>query len=88
MSIPCLSRRRYLHTTLFAFLMCALIVGGTAILGRVTLNLKAALTDKPDIAIYLLLPDQELGQTTLLREIGDSERHYYAETKEGRAGIG
>ena len=82
MSIYKLTRRRYLHTAFFAFLMCATIVGGTAVLGRVTLNLSAALTDKPDIAIYLLLPEEELGQTTLLRELED-ERHYYAETAEG-----
>ena len=46
------------------------------------MNFKAALTDKPDVAIYLLLPDEELGNTTLLRE-SETERDYLADTKEG-----
>lgn len=77
-----LSRRGYLHTTFWALLLCAIIVAAAAALGRATLNLNAALTDKPDIAIYLLLPDENLRQTVLLREEGD-ERHYYAETADG-----
>jgi hypothetical protein len=59
-----------------------LIVGVAAALGRTTLNLNAALTDKPDIAIYLLLPEEGIGKTVLLRE-KDNERDYLAETKTG-----
>ena len=82
MLIHRLSTRRYLHTTFWALLMSGVIVAGAAFLGRATVNLKAALTDKPDIAIYLLLPDEKIGATTLLRETV-SERHYLAETKDG-----
>jgi len=73
---------RFFHTIGWAVLLCALIVGLAATLGRATLNLKAALTDKPDIAIYLLLPEEEIGRTVLLRE-KDNERDYLAETKDG-----
>lgn len=77
-----LSLGRFLHTTFWAFVVSALIVGAAAVLARATINLKAALTDKPDIAIYLLLPEEEIGYSTLLRE-EENVRHYYAETKEG-----
>lgn len=73
---------RFFHTIGWAVLLCALIVGIAATLGRATLNLKAALTDKPDIAIYLLLPEEEIGRTMLLRDKG-SERDYLAETADG-----
>lgn len=58
------------------------VVVGAALLGRATHNFQAALTDKPDVAIYLLLPEEELGITTLLRE-SETERDYLAETKNG-----
>jgi len=66
----------------WAVVLCGLIVGIAAALGRATLNIKAALTDKPDIAIYLLLPEEEIGKTVLLRE-SENERDYLAETKTG-----
>ncbi|MFH1443806.1 MAG: hypothetical protein ABIG34_00250 [Candidatus Peregrinibacteria bacterium] len=76
------SNLRFFHTIGWAVLLCALIVAVAATLGRATLNLNAALTDKPDIAIYLLLPEEEIGRTVLLRE-KDNERDYLAETKDG-----
>lgn len=82
MVIQRLSLGRFLHTTFWAFVVSALIVAAAAALARATINLKAALTDKPDIAIYLLLPEEEIGYSTLLRE-EENVRHYYAETKEG-----
>ena len=66
----------------WAVLGSCMIVAVLATLGRATFNFTAALTDKPDIAIYMLLPDEEIGKTTLLRE-KEGERHYLAETKEG-----
>lgn len=51
-------------------------------LGRAAHNFQAALTQKPDVAIYLLLPDEEIGRTTLLRET-ETERDYLADTKDG-----
>lgn len=82
MVIDRLSRWRFLNTTFWALFVSAVIVGGAAFLGRATINLKAALTDKPDIAIYLLLPKEDIGAVTLLRE-SINERHYLAETKDG-----
>ncbi len=77
-----LSRRKYSHTVGWSVVLCIAIVIGTALLGRATHNFRAALTDKPDVAIYLLLPDEEIGNTTLIREF-DNERDYLAETKDG-----
>jgi hypothetical protein len=82
MDLSTVSRFRFLHTIGWAILLSALIVTVAAALARATLNLKAALTGKPDLAIYLLLPEEEIGQTTLLRERED-ERDYLAETKDG-----
>lgn len=77
-----LSRWRYSHTLVWAIGISLLIVGITAGLGRAALNLKAALTDKPDVGIYLLLPQEEISDVTVLREF-DNERDYLIQTKEG-----
>ena len=78
-----LSRNTYLRTVVWAFFLCFSIVICAALLGRATHNFQAALTEKPDVAIYLLLPDEGLGQTTLLRET-ETTRDYLAETKDGQ----
>ncbi len=59
-----------------------MIVVATSTIARAAHNFKAALTDKPDVAVYLLLPDAGLRQTTLLKET-PTERDYLAETKDG-----
>ena len=82
MDIDKLSRRRFMHTVVWGVMASLIVVGGAAGIGRATINLKSALTDKPDIAIYLLLPEEEIGKITLLRE-EETERHYLAETKDG-----
>lgn len=82
MDLRSISRLRFLHTIGWALLLSALVVAVAATLGRATINLKAALTDKPDIALYLLLPEEEIGRSTLLRARED-ERDYLAETKDG-----
>ncbi len=61
---------------------CILIVAAVAALGKAMVNLQAALVSKPDVGIYLLLADMELGETSLLRDMGDT-RDYYADSKEG-----
>lgn len=66
----------------WALLGSSVIVGATAVLGRAALNLRAALTDKPDIGIYMLLPDEGIRETTLLRET-ENQRDYLAETRDG-----
>jgi len=67
----------------WAILMSSLVVAIMATLARATFNFTAALTDKPDLAIYMLLPDEDIRGTTLLRDLGD-ERHYLADTGEGK----
>lgn len=76
-----------------ALLISAAVVCGAALLGRATLNLKAALTDKPDLAVYLLLRDHQenVHGATLLRESTGStlsgtiryKRDYLVETDKG-----
>lgn len=82
MEIERISRGRFLHTVGWGLIASIVIVGVAAGLGRATMNLGAAVTDKPDIAIYLLLPDEHLGKVELLRE-KENERHYMADTKDG-----
>lgn len=80
--IHSLSGKKFGHTVMWSVVLCVAIVISASLLGRATGNFKAALTDKPDVAIYLLLPDEDLGNTTLLRE-SETERDYLADTKEG-----
>ena len=80
--IHSLSRRSFKHTVLWSVVLCTLIEVATAALGRAAHNFNAALTEKPDVAIYLLLPDEGLGNTTLLKET-ETERDYLAETENG-----
>jgi len=74
--------RRTLPTVVWASVISACIVTAAAMLGRAARNFQAALTEKPDLAVYLLLPDEEIGKTTLLRQ-SEGERDYLAETKDG-----
>jgi hypothetical protein len=80
--VHALTPRTYRRTTLWSLVMAVMIVAAAAGLARATKNFRGALVDKPDIAIYLLLEDEELGNTTLLRE-AEGERDYLADTKDG-----
>ena len=80
--IQSLSRHSYKRTALWSLVLCTLIVVAAATLGRAAHNFKAALTTKPDVALYLLLPEEEITRSTLLKD-GDTERDYLAETKNG-----
>lgn len=80
--IHTLSTRKYTHTVVWSVAICITIVISAALLGRATRNFNAALIDKPDVAVYLLLPDEEIGQTTVIRET-ETERDYLAETATG-----
>ncbi len=82
MDIKNLSKLRFTHTYFWAVLVSALIVGVAATLARASFNLTAALTEKPDIALYLLLPDEQISSSTLLRE-KTKERDYLVQTKSG-----
>lgn len=67
---------------MWSVILCLLIVGAAAALARSAHNFKAALTDKPDLAIYLLLPEEGVTNTTLIKD-GDTEKDYLVETKTG-----
>ena len=60
MEVHLLSRFRFLHTLGWALLISVGIVAVAAGAGRAVINMKAALIDKPDIAIYLLLPEEKI----------------------------
>ena len=76
------ARPSLLRVTVYTLLFSAVIVVVAALLGRAARNLQAALVSKPDIAIYLLLPEEDMGQVTVLRA-SDTQREYLAQTKEG-----
>jgi len=82
MDISDISSRRYSHTMLWAVLLSSLVVAIAATLGRAMANVKAALTDKPDIAVYLLLKDEGITHSVLLRS-SDNQRDYLVQTKDG-----
>lgn len=82
MEIQDVSRGKFLRTVGLGIVASIIIVIAAAGIGRATVNLKGALTDKPDIAIYLLLPEEEIGKVELLSE-QENERHYLAHTKTG-----
>jgi len=80
--IHLLSRRHFSRAVIWAVSLSTVIVGASAALARAAHNFRIALTEKPDIAIYLLLPDENITTTTVLRT-SDTERDYLAETKDG-----
>lgn len=80
--IHTLSHNGYRTTVLWAVFCALAIVVGASAFARASRNFAAALTEKPDLAIYLLLPEEDIGQSTLLRE-QETERDYLAETKDG-----
>ncbi len=82
MHISLLSKKGYRITMFWALLLSTLIVSISATLARATLTLSGALVEKPDIAIYLLMEQQEVGRTELLRD-DKTIRDYLAETKDG-----
>jgi hypothetical protein len=77
-----LTHKRFFHTVGWSVTLAIVIVITTAALGRAAKNFRAALTDKPDIALYLLLPEEHIGKSSLLKG-DDVERSYLAETKDG-----
>ena len=74
------SRFKFINTMGWAVVASSLIVAAAAYLGRATLNLKAALTDKPQVGIYLLLPD--ITSAELLRDRGELQ-DYLVYTNKG-----
>lgn len=77
-----LPRHRFFSTVVWSVVASAMIVIAASGLARAARNFKAALTDKPDVALFLLLPEEEITYSSLLRET-PNERDYIAETKTG-----
>ena len=79
--------RQFSRTMLWALSVSAVIVTASAALARAAHNFTVALIEKPDIAVYLLLPDENITTSTLLREgkddKGADERSYLVQTKDG-----
>lgn len=82
MHIQLLPHHQYLKTVLLAVAASMVVVGTAALLGRATLNLRAALTDKPDVGVLVLMEDENPISATLLRE-NETERTYLVHTEKG-----
>jgi hypothetical protein len=82
MHIQFLSRRRFHHTVSWAVLFSCLIVAVAATLARATLNLAGALVNRPDIAVLLLLPQEDIRDSAMIRET-PQERDYLLQTRSG-----
>ncbi len=82
MHIHLLTKLRFTHTYSFALLVSCLIVAVAATLARATLNVAGALTRKPDIAVLLLLPNEHIYDSEMLRTTDDG-RDYLVQTDEG-----
>jgi len=76
------STGRFTHTVMWGLLLSAIVIVMASVMARSALNLKAAVTDNPDLAIILLLPDEEISNVELMRDRG-KERDYLVETKDG-----
>lgn len=82
MEIERISRWRYFSTILWAIGGSIAVVAVTAGLARATLNMKGALVEKPEIAVYILLPDLEITQVEVLRE-EEMQKDLLVHTKSG-----
>ncbi len=81
MEIERISRRRYVLTIGWTVLLSLCIIIAVSSLAKATLNIKGALIEKPEIAVYLLLPDEGIIQVELLRET-ETTRDFLLHTKE------
>ncbi len=81
-TVHTMSGRNFYRAIALSIVLSAVVVVIAAGLGRAVRNLESALTGKPDIAVYLLLPDEGIRHVTLLRS-EERRRDYLVETKEG-----
>ena len=82
MDIRHVSPVRFKDTAVLALIAGATVIIIVSLAARANLNLKAAITDNPDLAIYVLLPEERIDEIELLRD-QELERDYLVETKEG-----
>ena len=71
------------NATLWAFGLSIAIIIITGVLARVTLNIAASTIENPDLAVVILLEDEGVTDSVLLREESSTRRHYLLETKAG-----
>ena len=83
MEIERISRLRFASTILWAIVGSTVVVASAAGLARATLNLNGALVEKPEIAVYLLMPEEHITHVEVLRE-GEDTKDLLLETKEGK----
>jgi hypothetical protein len=78
------SRRTFSAVVVLAMIAGTAVIIAFALIAKATLNVQAALTHKPDIAVLLLLQEEGIAVTDaeLLRDLG-MERDYLLETEEG-----
>ncbi|MCK5016721.1 MAG: hypothetical protein KAS32_06555 [Candidatus Peribacteraceae bacterium] len=81
MEIERISRGRYALTIGWTVLLSICIIVAVSGLARATLNIKGALIEKPEIAIFLLLPDEGITHVEVLRET-ETTRDFLAHTEE------
>ncbi len=80
MDFPSLPRLHFAKQLGWTLLVCVIIVIVTAGIARATLNLSAALVEKPDLAVYVL--DPTITDAQLLRERTD-RRDYFVTSPKG-----
>jgi hypothetical protein len=75
------SARTFRAVVILAVIAGTAVIIAFSLISRAQLNLKAALTDKPDIAVLLLMEEMgaEVTDSELLRDLGN-ERDYLVET--------
>ncbi len=82
MDIRFTSSRHFSRLVVWMLIAGATVIIVIALLARAQLNLQAALTDKPDLAVMILLPEEGIKEVSLLRDLG-LERDYLVETNSG-----
>ena len=80
--IEYVSKGKFTHTFVWGLLFSAAVIILASVMAKSALNLKAAVTDKPDLAVIILLPDEGISNVELMRDRG-KERDYLVETKDG-----
>jgi hypothetical protein len=82
MDLSQISKKGFRKTWAWTIALSLMIVATAASLGRATTNVRGALTEKPDLAIFLLLPEEGITSITVLRET-PTQRDYLAKTSHG-----
>ena len=80
--IEFVSGGRFTHTVMWGLLLSAIVIVLASLMARSALNLEAAVTNKPDLAVIILLPEENITDVELMRDRG-KERDYLVETKDG-----